>query len=37
MADDDDTIYIDGNTLTVPEATAQDWERNGWVRRVTGK
>ena len=31
----DGTAHIKGDTLTVPEATAQEWERSGWVERVT--
>ncbi|MCV7399778.1 hypothetical protein H7K24_06390 [Mycobacterium fragae] len=29
--------YVKGNSVTVPEATAQEWERNGWVERLAGK
>ncbi|OBK12594.1 hypothetical protein A5636_11295 [Mycobacterium asiaticum] len=29
--------YIKGDTLTVPENVAQEWERSGWVERVTSK
>jgi hypothetical protein len=25
------------DTVSVPEATATEWERNGWVEHVTGK
>lgn len=27
----------DGDTFTVPEKVAQEWERSRWVERVTGK
>jgi hypothetical protein len=26
--------YVKGQTLTVPEATAKEWEQSGWVERV---
>jgi hypothetical protein len=26
--------YVQGDTLTVPEATAKEWEQSGWVERV---
>jgi len=29
--------YVKGDELTVPEDVAQEWERNGYVERVTGK
>jgi hypothetical protein len=29
--------YVLDDTVSVPEATAQEWERSGWVGRVTGK
>lgn len=29
--------YVKGDTVTVPEATAQEWELNHWVERVTTK
>jgi hypothetical protein len=29
--------YSDGDEVSVPEATAQLWERSGFVERVTGK
>lgn len=29
--------HTKGDTLSVPESVAQDWERNRWVERVTGK
>ncbi len=34
---DDGTAHVKGDELTVPEATAQEWERSGYVERVTGK
>jgi hypothetical protein len=34
---DDGTAHVKGDTLTVPENVAQEWERNGWTERVTGK
>ena len=27
--------FTDGDTLTVPENVAQEWERSRWVERVT--
>ncbi len=34
----DGKVGVKGDTLTVPEATAQEWERSsGYVERVTGK
>ena len=27
--------YVKGDTVTVPEDVAQEWERNHWVERVT--
>jgi len=27
--------HTDGDTLTVPDNVAQEWERSGWVERVT--
>jgi hypothetical protein len=33
----DDKPYTKGDTLTVPENVAQEWERSGYVERVTGK
>ena len=27
--------YVKGDTVTVPEHVAEDWERNHWVQRVT--
>jgi hypothetical protein len=27
--------HFQGDTVTVPEATAAEWEANGWVERVT--
>jgi hypothetical protein len=32
-----DKAYHKGDTLTVPENVAQEWERSGYVERVTGK
>jgi hypothetical protein len=32
----DDKAYVKGETLTVPESVAQEWERNRWVE-VVGK
>ena len=32
-----DKAYHKGDTLTVPENVAQEWERSRWVERVTGK
>jgi hypothetical protein len=29
--------YVKGDTLTVPENIAREWERSGYVERVTGK
>jgi hypothetical protein len=29
--------YVKGDELTAPEDVAQEWERNGYVERVTGK
>jgi hypothetical protein len=29
--------YTEGDTLTVWEATAQQWEQYGWVERAAGK
>jgi hypothetical protein len=28
---------IKGDMLTVPENVAQEWERSGYVERITGK
>jgi hypothetical protein len=33
----DDKRYVKGQTVTVPEAVAAEWERSRWVERVTGK
>lgn len=33
----DDQRYVKGDTVKVPEALAQEWERSRWVERVTGK
>ena len=27
--------YVQGDTVTVPEHVADEWERNHWVQRVT--
>jgi hypothetical protein len=29
--------YVKGDEVTVPESVAQEWERNAYVERVTGK
>ncbi len=29
--------YTKGDTVSVPENVAREWERSGWVERVTGK
>lgn len=29
--------YVQGDTLTVPEDVADEWERSGWVERATTK
>jgi hypothetical protein len=29
--------HTKGDTLSVPENVAEEWERSGWVERVTGK
>jgi hypothetical protein len=26
--------HTKGDTLSVPEATAEEWERSGWVERI---
>jgi hypothetical protein len=31
----DGNAYHKGDTLTVPEATAKQWEQSRWVERVT--
>jgi hypothetical protein len=33
----DGTAHIKGDTLTVPEHVAEEWERNRWVERVSSK
>jgi hypothetical protein len=33
----EDKPYIKGDELTVPEDVAQEWERNGYVEKVTSK
>jgi hypothetical protein len=33
----DDKPYIKDDVLVVPENVAQEWERSGYVERVTGK
>lgn len=33
----DGKAYAKGETLTVPEHLAQEWEQSRWVERVTGK
>jgi hypothetical protein len=30
----DDKRHVEGDELTVPESTADEWERNCWVERV---
>ena len=30
----DDHRYVKGDTVTVPEAVAQEWEDSGYVERV---
>ena len=32
---DDGTAHVKGDELTVPESIAQEWERSGYVERVT--
>ncbi len=27
--------YVKGDTVTVPESVADEWQRNGWVERVS--
>jgi hypothetical protein len=27
--------YVDGDSATVPEAVAAEWEREGWAERVS--
>jgi len=34
---DDGTAHVKGDTLTVPENVAEEWERSRCVERVTGK
>ncbi len=29
--------YVNGDTLSVPEHIADEWERNRWVKRVVPK
>jgi hypothetical protein len=36
-ADNDATGHVKGDTLSVPESVASEWERTGYVERVTGK
>ncbi len=31
------TVGLEGDTLAVPENVAADWERRGYVGRVSGK
>ena len=33
----DGAVGLKGDTLTVPENVADDWEQCGYVERVTGK
>ena len=33
----DGKVYTKGDTVTVPENVAQEWERSGYVERVTDK
>jgi hypothetical protein len=37
VVDDDGNAHADCDELTVNEATAQVWQRSGFVERVTGK
>jgi hypothetical protein len=32
---DDGTAHVKGDTFTVPEHVAEEWERSRWVERVT--
>jgi hypothetical protein len=32
---EDDSVHVKGDTLSVPEKLAEEWERSGWVERVT--
>lgn len=32
-----DKAYHKGDTLTVPENVANEWQRSGWVERVTAQ
>lgn len=34
---DDGTGHVKDDVLVVPERVAQEWERNGYVERITGK
>jgi hypothetical protein len=29
------SAHTEGDTVSVPEKVAEDWERNRWVERVT--
>jgi hypothetical protein len=31
----DATAYTDGDEVTVPEHVAQEWQRSGYVERIT--
>jgi hypothetical protein len=33
----DDKSHVKDDVLVVPETVAQEWERSGYVERVTGK
>lgn len=33
----DDKPYVKGETVTVPESVAVEWERSGYVERVSSK
>jgi hypothetical protein len=33
----DDQRYVKGDEVTVPEDVAKEWERNGYVERVSSK
>jgi hypothetical protein len=33
----DSKRHIEGDTVTVPESVAVEWERNHWVERVSSK
>lgn len=33
----DDKRHVEGDELTVPESTADEWLRSGWVEKVSAK